>query len=478
MNAVLNVKKPKLEKLSSKCPFVIVGAGPSLDLNINVLKKNKDKVIIFACERSIPTFKHHDLKPDYVTCVENLHEVNNYIEEYYEFLKDVPLIAPFSVTHLLAKKYLGPVIFTNNTSDSAWLEPVNSFTTKGGACVTHYGFYVAEALNASEILLIGSDLAFKDGKTHSRYIDGDCSPTDSIKVKGFYGDEVETSSTFKSYIDIFSAMIRETKCRVINATEGGAFIPGAMHKSLSEAVSGLPSIVKNKLYEKVDDEQIASFYSKLINQVEESVTKIFNAKRNIGKIEKRKPVHFFGFLKKNIQVLLNQCINTKVLLQYNEIRTNYTPRRFVKYSEAVEALANEYLRACEFILALNNEYTSDDRAGYLIVSSDMQSRAWLKEKYPNIKFLETDDDSSLSDILNVISRGKIKRLIVFNGKIKPDAWLIPGIECIDIKDPQKASRNFQLENYSLAVKNDEVLALIASNCGNTSVSCIDSYFED
>ena len=45
---------------------VIVGAGPSLNKNINILKKNKDKVLVISCLHALPALIRNKIDPDIV----------------------------------------------------------------------------------------------------------------------------------------------------------------------------------------------------------------------------------------------------------------------------------------------------------------------------------------------------------------------------------------------------------------------------
>ena len=70
-----NIEKNTFRQDGKKRSFVVVGAGPSLDKNVEVLKKYKDKVIILCCERAIGTLKAHSLKPDFILTVKCARDV-------------------------------------------------------------------------------------------------------------------------------------------------------------------------------------------------------------------------------------------------------------------------------------------------------------------------------------------------------------------------------------------------------------------
>ena len=235
------IVKHSFTKDAIKRPFVIVGAGPSLDENIEVLKKYQDRAIILCCERAIGTLKAHNIKPDYLLTVENVLGMWFHFKPHCDFLKDVPLISPFLVSHVVARNYPGDKVFVKIDKIDNWMDPLADLTAvEVGNCVGQFGFNVAAALNPSKIILIGSDLAYKGGSSHTSHTNQQSALTNGITVKGFYDDEVETSRTFLYYIEGFQSMINKCPAPVINATEGGAFIKGAKHISLEKALGSLP----------------------------------------------------------------------------------------------------------------------------------------------------------------------------------------------------------------------------------------------
>jgi len=489
LNALYNVKNKSVKKYKFKAkhpqlPYVIAGAGPSLDGNIEVLKKHKDKVIIIACERALGTFEHHELKPDYIACVENIHGMMRHFTKHHDFVEGVPLIAPYGVTHIVADNYNGPIIFTNSGTDNAWLEPINDFKTDAGFCVGHYGFHIAEALNPSKIVLIGSDLSYKDGKSHTSHTFSDGVAKNTISTQGYYGGTVETSGTFKNYIDMFIGMIRECNVPTINATEGGALIPGAEHTPLEQAIADLPEIPDHNIYDQIPDSKVNSFYSGLIKTLKKTKKELIESKKAFGKLNKNEPMHFFGFIPRGIQVLFNQYINSKVMLNYHEIRTNYKPQRFDSFNKAIEELWDEMYAACEFMLAIDKtaDYSGGDKNNCLAFVSEGQNISWLKVKYPRLNITEMPALQPLPEIWKVIRENNIGRLIAFERNVIPDAWTLPNIDCIDIKE-KVTTRLHPVKNYSIAVGCDEKLKEWNENFEGSTVlttgvpfAHIDEYF--
>ena len=69
-----------------------------------------------------------------------------------------------------------------------------------------------------------------------------------FKVKGFYGDEVETNNTFifaQSY-EIFASELKESGLELFNCTEGGMHLNGFTHCSLEEFLKEMPIYQREK----------------------------------------------------------------------------------------------------------------------------------------------------------------------------------------------------------------------------------------
>ena len=100
--------------------------------------------------------------------------------------------------------------------------------------------YIAAALGADPIMLIGQDLAFTHHSSHTEGIMGrlkvDTDKEKFIWVEGNLEDKVPVNSAFLTYIRQFKEAISSLKGLCINATEGGARIEGAVVMPLLEAI--------------------------------------------------------------------------------------------------------------------------------------------------------------------------------------------------------------------------------------------------
>jgi len=451
------ITKHTFKQDNIKRPFVIVGAGPSLDCNIEILKEYQDRVVILCCERAIGTMKAHNIKPDFILTVENVLGMWFHFEQHYDFIKDVPLISPFIVSHVVARNYPADKIFVKVKDLENWVDELGDFVpTELGNCVGQFGFHVAEALNPSKIILIGNDLAYKDGRSHTVHTHSDGELKNVLKTKGFYGGEIETSRTFRFYIEGFQSMICKCKVPVINATEGGAFIQGAKHAALENTLKSLPKQCYSLEYTPIASEKADIFYNKIIKDIFQLHKTIYSKQSELNKLDPNDPKAFFAFIPDNLQILINHFINPEFFLRYYDIIENYHPMRFKEYVEIVRLLFGMSLYACEYILNINivTKYQEKNEKNVLILQPETKDLRQITDNYPELTFTVLPAMGQLTKIWETIVVNKIGTVICFDRQISPDTWTIPRIKCIDIHDG-KLGRYHPVESYTVAAMTED-----------------------
>jgi hypothetical protein len=138
-----------------------------------------------------------------------------------------------------------------------------------GSSVSVTAVYLAAKLGASEISLIGSDLAFQEEIYYGdipRFGEEPLAAKDvtspPLVIPGYFGDEVTTKADFLIFKREFEelAVAWENKLVLNNCTEGGAYIEGFNHIPLAEVLSeeaakakslDLPQYTTNEVNENV-----------------------------------------------------------------------------------------------------------------------------------------------------------------------------------------------------------------------------------
>ena len=222
-------------------PCIVVAAGPSLEKNVEILKQAKGKAFIICVDTAVKYLLEREIMPDLLCTVDPLKGSSFFtrpeIKEIpiaisadsdYRALESIGDIQPIYIS-ITNDFYRG--LFRKQGTDVGYFD--------GGGSVGTTCFQIGVALGFKTIIIIGQDLAFTDDKAHAGM--GNLQESDLVyglmMVDGYYGEKVLTRGDFKHYLDWYNMRIPEFKDRtIINATEGGAKLKGAIQMSLQAAV--------------------------------------------------------------------------------------------------------------------------------------------------------------------------------------------------------------------------------------------------
>lgn len=246
-NALLNMKYikksnyvPEFEgKIPEDVPIIIVSAGPSLDKNIDQLKRAEGKAFIFATDTAVKYLLAHEIHFDAMITI----DANKYIGHLSdERCKDIPLFCVLEAKNEIMEMHTGrKVWFRGSVVMYALYEKFGrTFPDYNpGGSVATAAFSVAVALNTRRIVMIGQDLAYSGDATHAggvvKAITGE--EYGQEMVESIDGGKVRTRYDWLIYKDWFEESIKDLKdIDVIDATEGGALIKGTKIMTLSEVI--------------------------------------------------------------------------------------------------------------------------------------------------------------------------------------------------------------------------------------------------
>jgi len=164
-------------------------------------------------------------------------------------LKFCPLICSTEVDYeTMTSIYPGPVFLnlSNQHPVLKWCHKYldnKGFVTQPGGSVSHMAFAVAEYVGANIIALMGQDLSFRD-KLHAGDVTGFFYSKGEVEeykrrnpiVKDIFGEECYTMFQFLGFRTSFEEAIKHFAGIVINATEGGLPIEGALTLRLRDFI--------------------------------------------------------------------------------------------------------------------------------------------------------------------------------------------------------------------------------------------------
>lgn len=222
-------------------PAVVVAAGPSLEKNVQVLKKMKGKAFIVAVDTALRYLAEEGIKPDLAVTVDPEKPIRLFESEAVRnMLLAMDSSANYKAANLLSRH---KVIFSggNYIYYQKMFELVGRefFFLENGGSVATIAFSLLLEWGFQRIVLVGQDLALTTDKVHAGKDDVDLYKLDraQIAIEGYYGDTVYTTWDYNVYREWFEKMIEKEHCpEVINATEGGAKIAGAIQMSLQEVM--------------------------------------------------------------------------------------------------------------------------------------------------------------------------------------------------------------------------------------------------
>ena len=232
---------------------VIVSTGPSLDKQLETLKKFAPYVTVISLDASLPILMKHGIKPDYVTSIERVEATSSFFKKRDKKIdKDVYFIIA-SLTHKKTIKNVLPrrLVLTMRPQQNE-----TSFGLKGygylgiGHSTANQAYQLAYVLKHKNIVLIGQDLAFApDGKSHATghaFAQAD----EYLYVKAYGGEgEVRTTYVWDKFRNQFEADIEQSSKKDVttyNCTQGGARIEGSIEKPFLETMQELCKDKKQK----------------------------------------------------------------------------------------------------------------------------------------------------------------------------------------------------------------------------------------
>lgn len=241
-------------------PAIVVGSGPSLANNVDVLATAGD-IPILSCLHNFHYMVDNDVPVDYYVTldagevtIEEISEGGEHDHEYYlEKTKDSTLLAFVGSSPNLIKSWRGKVLWFNCPipdqkvkDEYEATEKFQNFVTNGGnvlgACV-----YIAKAyMGANPLAYVGADFAFGYKKNFhpwkSKY-DGKLG--DVIRTLDCWGNKVYTWRSYNNFKCWHDSITMRVPGEWINCSEGGTFgvyqqglIKQIRHKPLKEFIDG------------------------------------------------------------------------------------------------------------------------------------------------------------------------------------------------------------------------------------------------
>ena len=292
LNNVTKINKSDVYKLSDlNDKFIgetalIAAAGPSLADNIQLIKENREKFVIFAVNKSLKTLIENGITPDFVVCIDARFVSQTIADVGYELPKINCIMNLNSDTEILDKPFKRKFLtFPENDIVIKRISEYNNFieTNEYGGSATTCAFVSAVKMGFSKIILSGVDLAFKgdvayaNGNTIEKVSADQIMLNNIVKnittVPSVSGVDIITTEDYAAFIQHFSTLIKDLEySEIYNTTTFGANIPGAKNERFENIrLLGLSNTTSIKLGEalpfKIDMEKLTQDELMLINNI-------------------------------------------------------------------------------------------------------------------------------------------------------------------------------------------------------------------
>ena len=228
-------------------PFILVGAGPSLDESIDFLKQVQDKAIIITSNSPYRKLINNGIRPHMVVTADPLSPTLAGFEDIS--LEGVPLACPFSAYPEIVKRFSGRIMtwctfnpIVDILKDRTGRKPGTNILEKGtvSACVLD----ISRLLGSRKVLLVGQDMAIRDD---GRYYSDDTSYSDSgahyastekgHRLPGNTQEKVIVEGRLFVYLKTFEQFISENQnVEYRNLARTGVKINGAPYITFEDAI--------------------------------------------------------------------------------------------------------------------------------------------------------------------------------------------------------------------------------------------------
>ncbi|MDF2500954.1 MAG: hypothetical protein K0Q77_1668 [Anaerosporomusa subterranea] len=265
-------------------PAIIVGAGPSLNKNIHLLKQVKDKAVILAVGSSMTILQKHGITPDLRIAIEGWKSNAELFAQVDT--SECPLVCSNNLYYKIQQTYQGALMEIVLTIE--YLAQFIYSKAHIPYLMVDSGYSVANiTLNFlckagfQKVIFMGQDLCYTNNKLHASgsWKEGKKVSKGDIPALDIYGRNVLTDRPFLSMKSQLEETIKNCPdVNFINATEGGLPILGAENidfeqvikqdlVKISDVSKTMSSLVNDNLVEEKYHRQIKQIVDEVSNEV-------------------------------------------------------------------------------------------------------------------------------------------------------------------------------------------------------------------
>lgn len=266
----------QFKNLFKNIPCIIVGAGPSLNKNFELLKELKEKAIILAGSSAVSSLTQRGFEPHLGNFFDPYERVMDRFKSNTAF--EMPTFHSARTYFQVNRQIHGPALYIKGSDATPfvkWLEDELGFDgelIKELVSVTASNTLMALLMGCDPIIYVGVDLAYTSDQTYSEGIVRDTKPiSNHLKKDSFEfefnremswvdieGNPTKTRQGWKMESDILGELaMQNPQVRFFNCTEGGIGMPTVSNIPLKQATDWF--LKKNYPIEELIYSQILPF---------------------------------------------------------------------------------------------------------------------------------------------------------------------------------------------------------------------------
>lgn len=243
-NSIIQLVDIMRTKEMEDIPAILVAAGPSLDKNVEDLKKARGKAFLMVVDTALNTVLEHGIIPDLTMSIDSRKPLNLFKNAQFE---NIPIALSMNSNKEVVKKNHARHFY--EIDEQSYLKRIieklgkDTIQLPSGGSVANNALSLLYEMGFRTIILVGQDLAYPGGVEHAEAAYGkgndkvDTNKKKYIEVEDNFGNMVMTEANmniYRKWIENYITAYDDLK--VINATEGGAKIAGTEFITLSEAI--------------------------------------------------------------------------------------------------------------------------------------------------------------------------------------------------------------------------------------------------
>lgn len=290
---------------------LILAAGPSLKDNLDLIKQNRSKFVVFAVNKVLDYLIENEIEPNFLIAADAkwLKHTMKVDPEIFEKINLIPTTKADNFIyaqnfHSIFNYYLNNDSFYEELNKK-FPEEIKLNETEGTAVSQCY--YSALEMGFSKVVFCGLDLAIKQDNAYAPNLnvtynnDGSAVFTKQVKniveIKSVSGEMVKTRDDYAVFaIQLESAFLKNTSAKLYNTSDFGAYLEGMIYESMSSIVRNIEPVgidVNSKIKELyiLSEQRWKEIYKAqqdILQKQRESLVRL--KPRVLAWIEKNKPI--------------------------------------------------------------------------------------------------------------------------------------------------------------------------------------------